>query len=41
MRYLPYYIGQFIEFLISMKRIQDFLICDTVNTSITSRRDVR
>jgi hypothetical protein len=34
MRDFPYFIGQFIELLVSMKRIQDFLVCDTLNKSI-------
>lgn len=37
MRYFPYFIGQVIEFLISIKRLQAFLTCDTINTSIVSQ----
>lgn len=37
---MPYFIGQFIELVVSMKRIQDFMVCDTLNTSIIRQLDV-
>ena len=40
MRYFPYFIGQFIELVVSMKRIQDFMVCDTLNTTIIQQLDV-
>ncbi len=40
MRYFPYFIGQFIELVVSMKRIQDFMVCDTLNTTIIHQLDV-
>lgn len=33
MKYFPYFIGQTVEFLVSIRRLQKFLVCDTVNTS--------
>jgi len=40
MKYFPYFIGQFVELVVSMKRIQDFLLCDTLNTTIVNRIEV-
>ena len=39
MRYFPYFIGQFIELVVSMKRIQDFMVCETRNTTIIHHLD--
>ncbi|TNV86168.1 hypothetical protein FGO68_gene2272 [Halteria grandinella] len=39
MRTFPYYIGQFIELIISCKRIQDFFMCKTIDQSILSVTD--
>jgi ABC-type multidrug transport system fused ATPase/permease subunit len=41
MRYLPWFIGQFVELLISLKRIQDFLVCDTLNPTVIKTFSVR
>ena len=40
MKYFPYFIGQFVELVVSMKRVQDFLLCDTLNTTIVNRIEV-
>jgi len=37
MRMLPMFIGQFIEFLVSMKRIQKFLLCDEINLALLDK----
>jgi hypothetical protein len=37
MSFLPFFIGEAIEFVISIKRLQVFLMCDTVNTSIVEQ----
>jgi ABC-type bacteriocin/lantibiotic exporter with double-glycine peptidase domain len=34
LRTLPYFISEAVELQISMKRIQEFLLCDEINTSI-------
>ena len=39
MRLFPYFIGQVIELLISMKRIQEFLLCQNINPSIIHTSD--
>lgn len=38
---LPLFISQIIELLISMKRIQDFLLCDNINPTIVQKLDVK
>jgi len=39
LRFLPSFVGQLIEFLISMKRIQIFLCCQEINASIVHNLD--
>ena len=41
MRDLPYMIGELVELLVSMKRIQDFMLCDTINPTLINYLDVR
>ena len=36
LRALPLFVGQLIEFRVSMRRIQDYLLCDEINESIVS-----
>lgn len=36
MRLLPLFIAQLLEFKLSMTRIQNFLVCDEINPSITN-----
>lgn len=36
MRSFPLFISQYLEFRRAMSRIQEFLICDEINTSITN-----
>ena len=31
------FIGQVIEFLVAMKRIQEFMLCDNINKTIVER----
>lgn len=35
------FIGLFIEFMVSMRRIQAFMMCDNVNKTIIQEIDVR
>ena len=37
MRYFPYFIGQFIELLVSMQRLQDFMLCDEINPGVVNK----
>jgi ABC-type multidrug transport system fused ATPase/permease subunit len=39
LRFLPLFIGSFLEFLVSMKRIQSFLLVDEVNTTLIRQVD--
>lgn len=39
MRYFPYFIGQFVELLVSMKRLQEYMLCEQVNKGIVRRLD--
>lgn len=39
LRALPLFIGKFLEFLVSMKRIQSFLLVDEVNTTLIRKVD--
>ena len=39
MRLLPMFIAQLLEFKLSMTRIQQFLTCDEINTSLTNLND--
>lgn len=36
-RALPWFFGQFIEFVIAMKRIQKFLVCQEINESVVKK----
>ena len=33
-RWMPFFIGLVIEFLVSMKRIQEFMLCDEIDPKI-------
>ena len=37
---LPMFIGQFIEFMVAMRRIQAFLICDEINDTLVDSKEV-
>ena len=39
LRALPLFIGQLIEFRVSMRRIQDYLLCEEINESIVATVD--
>ena len=39
MRMLPIFISQLFEFRLSMYRIQEFLLCDEINPSLTNLYD--
>jgi uncharacterized membrane protein len=39
LRTLPLFVGSFLEFLVSMKRIQAFLLVDEVNTTLIRHVD--
>lgn len=39
LRSLPLFMGQMIEFMIAMRRIQDFIGVDEINSSIIDRVD--
>ena len=36
-RALPWFFGQFIEFVIAMKRIQKFLVCQEINETVVKK----
>jgi ATP-binding cassette subfamily C (CFTR/MRP) protein 1 len=39
LRLLPLFVGSFLEFLVSMKRIQAFMMCDEVNATMIKHVD--
>ena len=41
MRFVPLFFGELVETLVSMRRIQRFLMCDEINPAIISNITVR
>lgn len=39
LRWIPQFIGVFMQFTVSMRRIQKFLICDEINPAIVEQNN--
>jgi hypothetical protein len=37
----PYFLGQLEEFRLAMNRIQQFLVCDEINTGVTNMEELK